>query len=109
MEEILLAVAAAGAAGTAGYWFRPTKMRLPKCLVCSARLNTATKQKLVQCGRCQILYNRTTILEADPLTWEQIRQERLFSLSFRRDIRRQHLILEMPLSELKGPRREAAT
>jgi hypothetical protein len=100
MEELLL-TAAAASVSAAGYWFRPSKMRLPKCLVCSARLNTATSDKLVQCGRCQMLYNRTTILEASRTAWEQIRKQRLFSLSYRRDIRRQHMILEWPLSASK--------
>jgi hypothetical protein len=105
MEELLL-TAAAASVGTAGFWFRPSKMRLPKCLVCSARLNTATSDKLIQCGRCQILYNKTTVHEASRTAWEQIRKQRLFSLSYRRDIQRQHLILETSLSALK--RQEAA-
>ena len=99
----LLIAAGLALAGTGGYryFLRPARMRFPKCLVCSKRL-LMVPDKVIVCPRCLIRYNRTTITEASPQAWESIRKQRTFALSYRRDMAIQHLLLEVPLSTLKG-------
>jgi len=102
MEEIVATVTTLAALWSGVLWYaRPSKGRYPKCLVCSWRL-VPSDGKITECGRCKVRYHTATVVEASIPAWEKVRKERLFALSFRRDVREQHLLLEAPLSELKG-------
>ncbi len=97
---IVLLVALTVVAGVA-FYLQPRRMNVPKCLVCSRRI-VIRRRKVLECGRCKIRYHRTTVAEADGDAWERVRKQRLFSISLRRDIGVQHLLIEVPLTVSKG-------
>lgn len=102
MELLLLVPLILGA----GTWvFRPSKFRLPRCIVCSHPLFSMLSgdSKVVACGKCRVLYNRSSVKESDPKSWELVRQRRMFSLSLRRDTGIQNLLPEYPLAKSKVP------
>ena len=56
----------------------------PRCLIDDTvlwlRTSSGAEKKIIQCTKCGIQYSRTAIKDADPETWNRVRERSLYEV-----------------------------